>query len=76
MSRKSVLTLAAAGALLAGCATGPYYDSYSYDDGYYYDRPVTRYYEPAPPAYYAPYYVGPSIGLGFTFGGHRHYRRR
>ena len=46
-------------ALLAGCATGPYYDGYGYNgynDGY------------VPYGYaYDPYYVAPSVGLGFGY---------
>ena len=75
---KSVLALAATAALLAGCATGPYYDSYGnhvYNDGsYYYDRPAYRYYEG--PAYYAPApYVGPSVGFGIAYSNRGYYRR-
>lgn len=73
---KTLLALAAAAALLSGCATGPYYDGYAYDDGYYYrdgyyyERPAYNYY-PAP-AYYPRYQVAPSIGFGFSYGRHRH----
>jgi hypothetical protein len=79
---RTILALAAAAALLGGCATGPYYDSYGnyvYNDApppYYYERPAPRYYE-APPyyaPYYSPYYYGPSVGFGFSFSnrGHGH----
>ena len=82
---KSIMALAAAAALLGGCATGPYYDSYGnyvYNDApppYYYERPAPRYYEAppyyAPPPYYSPYYYGPSVGFGFSFSnrGHGHH---
>ena len=88
MSSKSILALAGAAALLAGCATGPYYDNYGYGygDGTYYGQPTDNYYyaPPAPayryygygPAYYpSPYNVAPSVGFGITYSsrGHRHY---
>ena len=42
MIRKSLIALAASGAaLLSGCATYPY-DTYAYNDGYYYDNPAPR----------------------------------
>jgi hypothetical protein len=49
--------------LLAGCATGPYYDNgyyggaYGYNPAYGYDTPY----------YYEPGYVGPSVGLGLGY---------
>ena len=89
MSTKPMLALAAAAALLAGCATGPYYDNYNYayGDGSYYGQPTDNYYYPPsgpvyrygpayyPSPYYSPYYVAPSVGFGITYSsrGHRHY---
>ncbi|HYC35016.1 MAG TPA: twin-arginine translocation signal domain-containing protein [Usitatibacter sp.] len=75
ISRKALLGVAAA-TLLGGCATGPYYDDYAYNDGYYYDRPVTRYYDPYyGPTYYPRYYApGPSVGLSLSYGRHWHRR--
>jgi len=83
MSSKSLLALAAAAALLGGCATYPYpYDTYGYNDGYAYgERPVYREYPPYPgyayaPGYYYPRtYIAPSIGfsLGYSSGWRRHY---
>ena len=58
-SAKLVLAALGSAALLAGCATGPYYDNYGYGNdpygrGYYgYD--------------YGYPYVAPSIGLGFSY---------
>lgn len=74
-SKKSALALAAAAALLAGCATGPYYDRYAYADGTYYERPVNRDYDYAT-AYrdydYAPAYryydYGPAYYPNYYFG--------
>ena len=82
-SRKALIGLAAAGLLLGGCATGPYYgDRYAYNDGTYYERPVYRddvpvyrYYDYGPAySYYSPYYYGPTIGLGFSFSNRWHRR--
>ena len=71
ISRKAILAALAGAALLAGCATGPYYDDYGY--GYNYGPSYGPYY------YGSDYYYGPSIGLGLTYsdrdyrrGGHRH----
>ena len=70
-SRKAALAVLASATLLAGCATGPYYDDYGYGYG-------SRYgygYGYGDPYYYAPgYYYGPSIGLGLTYSD-RDYRR-
>jgi hypothetical protein len=54
--RNRFSALAAAAALLGGCATYPYpYDSYGYNDGYAYgERPVYREYPPYPGYAYAP----------------------
>ena len=68
MSTKSMLALAAAAALLAGCATGPYYDNnYAYGDGSYYNRPADNYYNrPADNYYYAP--PAPAYRYGYAPG--------
>jgi hypothetical protein len=73
-SRKPLLiAIVACTAVLAGCATGPYYD----DDPYYYGRttysgyPEYRYYDYGPG-----YYVGrPSVSLGLGYSSRRYYRR-
>jgi len=69
--RKAILAALVAAGPLAGCATYDY--GYGYDD---YDR--YGYY--GGPAYYDPYYYGPTIGLGlgYTFhdrDGRRHHHR-
>ena len=56
--RKTLLAAAAAGLLLGGCATGPYYGGYGYD---YYGYG---------PGYYDPVYVGPSVGFGYSYYEH------
>lgn len=77
ISRKAILAALAGATLLAGCATGPYYD-----DGYGYGYGASYGYGYGDP-YYAPgYYYGPSVGLGFGLtysdrdyrgrGDHRH----
>jgi hypothetical protein len=74
ISRKAVLVALAGATLLAGCATGPYYDDYGY--GYGHGSPYGYGY--GDPYYYAPgSYYGPSVGLGlgFTYSD-RDYRRR
>jgi hypothetical protein len=74
ISRKAVLAALAGATLLAGCATGPYYDDYGY--GYGYDSRSGYGY--ADPYHYGPGYdYGPSVGfgLGFTYSD-RDYRRR
>ena len=73
ISRKALVTALAGAALLAGCATGPYYDDYGYGYGY-----GSGYGYGYGDPYYAPgYYYGPSVGLGlgFTYSD-RDYRRR
>lgn len=67
ISRKALLAALAGATLLAGCATGPYYDDYyAYDRGYGYG-----YGDP----YYTPgYYYGPSVGFGLSYSD-RDYRR-
>lgn len=70
ISRKALLAALAGATLLAGCATGPYYDDYGYGSRY-----GSGYGDPYS---YAPgYYYGPSVGLGlgFTYSD-RDYRRR
>ena len=75
VSRKSLLAIAGAAALLAGCATDPYYDRYAYNDGTYVERPVVRYYdEPGYYPYYYPRYYGPAVGLSFSFSNHGYWR--
>ena len=50
-SRKTILAIAGAALLSGACASGPHYgDQYSYGYG-------------AGPAYYDPYYVGPTVGF-------------
>jgi hypothetical protein len=57
--------------LVSGCAV---YDAPP--PAYAYAPPPPGYYYPPPYAYApAPAYYGPSVGLGFSFGGgHRHHR--
>ena len=58
---------AAGAAVLAGCATGPYYGDYGYGYngyGYGYDG-----------AYYGPAYVAPSVGVGIGYVDRGDYRR-
>ena len=62
ISIKRTLAALAGTALLAGCATGPYYDNY--DSGYYYGD---RYYD----GYYGGYYGDPYYD-GY-YGGRRYY---
>jgi hypothetical protein len=75
--------LGLAGLSLAGCVVydrPPPAPAYSYAPppapAYSYAPPPAYYAYPAPPAYYAypPAYYGPSIGLGFSFGGRGHFR--
>jgi hypothetical protein len=73
---KAVLGMAAAAALLSGCATDPYYDRYAYNDGYYspgyyYERPAYSYYN-APAYYYPRYYSGPSVAFGLSYHTRRY----
>ena len=76
-SRKPLLLALAGAALLAGCATGPYYDSYAYDESYYgtraypYDYPTYRYYSYGPG--YAPgyYYTPPSVSFSLGYSNRR-----
>lgn len=82
---KAALAAIAGAALLAGCATGPYYqDGYNgYDNGYYNNGYYSNgYYNNGygygyGPAYYEPAYIAPSVGFGITYvdrdDGHRHY---
>ena len=72
ISRKAILAALAGVTLLAGCATGPYYDDYGYG---YRHAPSYGYGYPDPYYYGSGYnYYGPSIGLGLTFSD-RDYRR-
>ena len=74
MKAKTLIGLAAAAALLSGCATYAYDDPYVYNDRpVYYERPAYGYYDY--PAYYPRYYAGPSVGFGLSFGRHWHHRR-
>lgn len=83
ISMKSMLVAAGCAALVAGCATGPYYDNYGYGgygSGYGYGSSYGSAYGPA---YYGhPGYVAPSVGIGFgsTYyydqNDRRHYRDR
>jgi len=72
ISRKTLLAALAGATLLAGCATGPYYDDYGYGYGY-----GSSYgYGYGDPYYYAPgYYYGPSVGFGLSYSN-RDYRYR
>jgi hypothetical protein len=73
-SRKPLLLALVGASLLAGCATGPYYDSY--DGTTYYDRrvysddyPVYRYYSYGPGYYPPAYYVAPpTVSFGLSYG--------
>ena len=58
MTSKSILALAAAATLLAGCATDPYYDNYGYGPTYY---PRS-------------YYYGPRFGFGIGYSSGWRYR--
>ncbi len=58
ISRKAILAALAGATLLAGCATGPYYDDYGYGYGNRYG------YGYADPYYGSGYYYGPAVGLG------------
>ena len=63
--RKAILAALAGAALLAGCATDPYYDNYGYGySGYNYGYANPSYYGPS---YYGPAYVAPSVGLGLSY---------
>ena len=84
---KAALAALAGAALLAGCATGPYYDDYGYNNGYGYGNSY-GYYDGYGynngygygygPTYYEPGYIAPSVGFGVTYidrdDNHRHYR--
>jgi hypothetical protein len=72
-SRKLLLAGALAATMLGGCAVYPY-DDPGYRDGRYYGEYDRAYYDGPP------YYVGPSVGLGFTyidrdFPRHRYWHR-
>ena len=74
--RKSLLSMLAGAALLAGCATGPYYD-YPYERTGYYDYPY-HYYEPYEYYSYGPgvYVAPPAVSFGLTFSDRHYYRPR
>lgn len=63
-STKSILALAGGALLLGACASDPYYNGY-YGDRYSYG------YDPGP-AYYDPYYYGPTVGFGLAFDDRDH----
>ena len=75
MNRKTLVRVLAACALagaLAGCTVyQPAYTQPAYAPAPSYYAPPPVAYAPAP--YYGPAYVGPSIGLGFSFGGGGHW---
>lgn len=57
-STKTILAISGAALLLGACASDPYYNGYHGDRySYGYD---------AGPAYYDPYYYGPSVGFGLA----------
>jgi len=58
-SAKTILAISGAALLLGACASDPYYN------GYYGDRYSYGY--DAGPAYYDPYYYGPSVGFGLAW---------
>ena len=58
-SRKTILVLAGAALMLGACASDPYYN------GYYGDRYSYGY--GGGPAYYDPYYYGPTVGFGLAW---------
>ena len=68
-SRKTLLTVAAGAAILAGCAAGPYYDDSYYGGRYrtYSDYPAYSYYN-TPDYYVAP----PVVSFGLAYND-RHY---
>jgi hypothetical protein len=69
LKRTAIAAALGSAVLLAGCATGPYYDGgyYGYNNGYYGDAPY----------YYEPGYVGPSVGLGLGYSTYdRDYRHQ
>jgi hypothetical protein len=74
---RSLLAIAAGAALVGGCAVAPYDNGYGYGYGYGngYDYPGYPGYAPVSPydddPFYEPGYYGygPSVGLGFSFGG-------
>lgn len=68
---KSVLAVVAGAAILAGCATGPYYQDYGYGYGPGYAYPYDDY----GPGYYGPGYVAPSVGFGVTYIDRDDHRR-
>ena len=63
ISRKATLLLAGAALTLGACASDPYYNGYN--GGYYGDRYSYGY--DSGPAYYDPYYYGPTVGFGLAW---------
>ncbi len=78
IQRKAIFAALASAALLAGCATGPYYDDYAYGSGYNYGYGGPAYYGPSyyGPSYYGPAYVAPSVGLGLSYHDYDNRRDR
>ncbi len=79
-SRKTILAIAGAALTLGACASDPYYNGYD-GPGYYGDRYSYGY--ESGPAYYDPYYSGPTVGFGLAWsdrdgdrGRERHFRDR
>ncbi|HEX4332340.1 MAG TPA: hypothetical protein VH040_09385 [Usitatibacter sp.] len=74
-SRKAIFVIGGAALLLGACASDPYYNGYN---GYYGDNSSYGYV--GGPAYYDPYYTGPSVGFGLAWndrdGGDRWRRDR
>ena len=77
MTSRKWLLAAACAAVLAGCASDPYYydqpyysGRYAYND-YYYPRSGYWY---GPGYYYGPSYYGPSLSFGLAYSDHRYYR--
>ena len=66
-TRKAILILAGAALMLGACASDPYYN------GYYGDRYSYGY--GAGPAYYDPYYYGPTVGFGLAFNDREEHHR-
>jgi hypothetical protein len=60
-SRKTILAVAGAALLVGACASDPYYNG----SGYYGDQYSYGY--GGGPAYYDPYYTGPTVGFGLAW---------